>query len=111
MTSTSEDSSATVGDNRKDWQKLKQKQHPLLHPPVQPVELPPSRYNLSGPNLLPSVQHRLYKASIMSDILERQLYRPQDIRSLCNDYIAVNPLEHREVLRHVVTEVQHELNI
>lgn len=69
------------------------------------------RFYLSGPNLLPSVQHRLYKASIMSDILERQLYRPQDIRSLCNDYIAVNPLEHREVLRQVVAEVQHELNI
>ncbi len=58
------------------------------------------RYFL-GPNLLPSVQHRLYKASLMGDILNRQLYKAADIRQLCVAFVQRNPPEQRDLLRQV----------
>lgn len=60
---------------------------------------------------MPSVQHRLYKSSIMSEILERQLYKARDIHKLCEDYIAGSPSEHREIVRTVVAEVLQDLDI
>lgn len=64
-----------------------------------------------GPNLLPSVQHRLYKASIMADILDRHLYKAREIRSLCEDYVASSPVEHKELIRNVAAEVLEELDV
>jgi hypothetical protein len=57
------------------------------------------------------VQARLYKAAIMQDILERSMYKAADIRSLCEQYVAVSPLEHRELLRAVTAEVLKELDV
>jgi hypothetical protein len=54
-----------------------------------------------GVNLLPSVQHRLYKASLMGDILTRQLYKAGQIRQLCVAFVQRNPPEHRNLLRQV----------
>lgn len=58
------------------------------------------RYYL-GPNLLPSVQHRLLKASLMNDILTRQLFKAGQIKQLCVAAVHCSPLEHRSLLRQV----------
>jgi hypothetical protein len=54
-----------------------------------------------GPNLLPSVQHRLLKASLMNDILTRQLFKAGQIKQLCVAAVHCSPLEHRGLLRQV----------
>lgn len=102
-------SSSTVRQQR-DWQQLKAAAHPQPQPPLQPVQLPPSRFYV-GPNLLPSVQHRMFKASLMGDILTRQLYRAADIRQLCVSFVHSNPPEHRNLLRQVAAEVLTELEV
>jgi hypothetical protein len=40
------------------------------------------RFYAPGPSLLPSVQARLYRQSILQDTLERKLYKARDIEGL-----------------------------
>ncbi len=69
------------------------------------------RYYAPGPALLPSVQKQLYKRAIMEDVVQRRMYKAADIRALCRQYLKVNPLEHRDLLRAVIAEVEQELDI
>eukprot|EP00877_Chromochloris_zofingiensis_P001318 jgi/Chrzof1/11187/Cz05g27110.t1 len=91
-----------------EWQQLKQPPH--IQPELTPVHLPQSRYE-AGPSLLPSVQAKLYKRAIMGEIIERRMYKEKDIQQLCRQYIKMNPLAHRDILRQVIAEVKEELNV
>ena len=43
-------SSGSSGQQQRDWQQLKAAAHPQPKPPLEPVQLPPSRYGLqAGP--------------------------------------------------------------
>lgn len=47
----------------------------------------------------------------MGEIIERRMYKEKDIQQLCRQYIKMNPLAHRDILRQVIAEVKEELNV
>jgi hypothetical protein len=93
-----------------EWRALKAAAYPQPQPPVQAVQLPRSQYFVGSTNLLPSVQARLYKASLMRQVLQRRLYRAADIHALCVAFVDAQPLEQRALVRQVAGGVLAELD-
>ncbi|GBF89818.1 hypothetical protein Rsub_02522 [Raphidocelis subcapitata] len=95
-----------------EWLSLKQRRWPEPSPPVRPVELPASRFNAAGgPPLLPSVRAARAHTQLLSDILERRLFKRADIDALLRAAVAAAPLRDRAAVRDAAAALRASLGV